>query len=249
MDINGLLDAFARYLNFVVDFLAARGMQSYAKLSSVNSDLATFFVFGLTLAYLISRARTIPTYASITDGGVQSGFSDADGAKNDSYNVLLNCFLFVGIGILFHIVLRVYFALVFPAVRLSLKDSINAILGFNAVYVPIDALIRVLTREDVIQYVGNVASYQTRQFNRRGCLFVVIAMLRVASFAYLLAIGYEIYAFSAVHQLPFSELIIPFIIWIILVGVPALWALSLLRPASQFPKPTTPTSADNRRIY
>ena len=65
MEIKGLFDSLAGYLDFLINFVLLSGMEKYARLGSISPTLVAFFVIGVFVAYLIALMNRVPGYEKI----------------------------------------------------------------------------------------------------------------------------------------------------------------------------------------
>jgi hypothetical protein len=65
MEINGLFETLAGYLDFFIDFMLFRGMEKYTRLGSVSPTLVAFYVTGVFIAYLVSSVRKRTIYGQL----------------------------------------------------------------------------------------------------------------------------------------------------------------------------------------
>src|SRR5437870_4214315 len=142
MEIKGLFDSLAGYLDFAIDFLLLSGLEKYARIGTVSPTLVAFFVIGVFVAYLIASTKKVPDYLKASsvpnaaEGATSSSEVDVKGFQTDMARFVLMSILG---AVLFHCFLRGY-SRVFgmPDIN-SVKDTLNGVFAYNAVYHPYNA--------------------------------------------------------------------------------------------------------------
>jgi hypothetical protein len=212
MEIKGLFESLAEYLDFVVDFLMLSGMEKYAHLSTINPKLVLYLVTGVFLAYLISSMRTVPTYMARGAEAqpnpfqpyqlsfVSTGFRSQSETETKKFDVNMAQFVIMTIlgAVLFHCFLILY-SRIFgtPEIR-SIKDSLNGIFAYNSVYYPFHALMLVVRRgANAMSKWGPVGLIYA------GVLEITVGVALLGSLIYLL------FALASVHQLSIASLVLP----------------------------------------
>ena len=144
MSEKDLFSILADYVNFAIDFIKFRGMNRYILIGSVSSELVAFFVAGVFIAYLIAIAKTYPGYRKHIDGEVlhkEDKEKNKDEEKVASADMALFVLRSILLSLIAHIIL-VVFAVFFRQFRIgSANDTVNAFLGFNAVFHPLNSLV------------------------------------------------------------------------------------------------------------
>lgn len=206
MDITELFDIFARYIDFSIDFLSFNGMERYSQSNSINPDLTAFFIFGLTIAYLIARATKVPGYESIIrKSSSASDIAQAEAKKNnqDNSDLILFAVMSVGGALIFHLVVAATQSIGQNMQLGSIKDTINAVLAYNAVYYPLNSLaMRLFHREGLPAFIPLIR----RRSVALGC-FALLFLLIVAFYGGSLI--YLVYAFISVHGIEVGSVIVP----------------------------------------
>ena len=159
MEVKGLFEAFAGYLNFAIDFLLFQGMEEYERLGTINPTLVSFCVAGVFVAYLIGSAKKIPGYDAIhwaersSWKGSRSSLpavipkaSTKDTSKEDSLDMARFLLLSVAGALTFHVFLVFYSYAFSPPRPYTVKDTLNAMFAYNAVYHPWAAFTKQIQR-------------------------------------------------------------------------------------------------------
>ena len=217
MEIKGLFDALAGYLDFFIDFMLLRGMEQFARLGEISPTLVAYFVIGVFIAYLVSSMKKTPGYLlqkkaasaardEVSPPGQQvpsppSGVSDSH-AENDvkKFQVDMAQFVVLSIlgGFLFHGFLDVYAAVFGSPPISSVKDTLNAVFAYNAVYHPFNAFANKINRgAKMLAPLGGAPSA------------VAVALFVGLTVFYFGAPFYLLYALAAVHQTSIGSMILP----------------------------------------
>jgi hypothetical protein len=230
MDFTELFASFARYLDYSIDLGGFVGLEQFAKTNAINTDLATYFIFGLSLAYLIARASAVPNYERLPEGKSETEL--ASKAKNDSQRVILQAFMFVGGGLFFHLFLGLFFQITGQNYQLNVKDTVNGILAYQAFYAPLNALVTRLWKSENIKLLLQFFGSKSRLL-LIGCsiLIVIGTILGVGFYVYSLVL--YIYVFAAVHQIPNDAFVAPVITIIVLFLPLIIWLVKERRSLDQ----------------
>jgi len=240
MEVKALFEILAAYLGFVIDFVLSRGMERYARLNALSPQLVSYFVAGVFIAYLIAKARRFPGYEGFgetqtlpekpTEANTPEIEATGAVASNENKNVtaapapaqdapdmaafVLMCF---GGALLFHAWLYIYSNAIFHAKLGSVKDTLNAVFAYNAVYFPLDAAIR--KARNWLQ--TSVASLS------RGCAIVAMLLLFLLVLPYLAILYYLDYALAAVHGTTLAYMFVASITFLPAIGLPWLGLMRL----------------------
>jgi hypothetical protein len=197
MDISKFFETLAQYLNFFFDFLLLRGFDKYTRVGSINSELVSYFVVGVFAAYVISSIKRVPGYEQMYAAEESSGTTEttqvtvvktSDGGGDFKMDMAGFVLLSIAGGIVFHCFLVVYHK-IFPLTEIgNIKDSLNAVFAVNAVYNPLNAILKHINRG------GKLLAKLSP-----GCALFAAGLMFVVSGIYFFTIFYWIYAFAAVH--------------------------------------------------
>jgi len=198
MDISKFFETLAQYLNFFLDFLLLRGFERYGRLGSISPELVSYFIVGVFAAYVISSIKRMPGYERLQVSEESTANSEArqitvvktSGDSEDDFKMDMAGFVLLSIvvGIFFHAFLVVYNK-IFPVTEIgNIKDSLNAIFAVNAMYNPLNAILKQIQRG--AKLLATVAP---------SCALVGAGLLLTLSGVYFFSIYYWIYAFAAVH--------------------------------------------------
>ena len=248
MDVKGLFDVLAGYLDFLVDTLMLRGMHKYARSGEINPVLVSYFVAGVFVAYLISSVRRVPGYEQVLEEDQSHSSSpDTPDAQHASKQPLedpkevdpsdMASFVLLSImgGLLFHGFLLVYDKVIGKIEIGSVKDTLNAVFAYNAIYHPFNAALKQVSKAlRVIARAG------------RACALVAAMLFFLIAAFYFGGIIYFLYPLAAVHGTtmtymlgPSLLIIVSFFVLIALVaritGVP--FASLLFRNSSSNARP------------
>ena len=197
MEIKALFEILASYMDFVIDFLRSSGMEAYMRAGSVSAQLVSYFIAGVLIAYIIAKLKAIPGYQKLIEqepapAGRPQTIVAILPAGDETREADMAAFVvgsFVG-ALCFHGFLLAYSRVVGQSSLGSAKDTLNAVLAFNAVYHPLNAL--------ALKISPRLKSLM-QPTSGRGCaltaltLYLVLVLLQCASLYYL------DYALAAVH--------------------------------------------------
>ena len=200
MEIKGLFDSLAGYLDFLIDFVLLSGMEKYARLGSISPTLVAFFVIGVFVAYLIALMNKVPGYEKILFGD-QVALSDNE---PDVKKIQVDMAQFVMTSIMgalvFHGFLKGYSQIFGTPTIGSVKDTLNGIFAYNAMYHPMSAVLHKIGRG-------------VRALNQ-ATLMAVVLYLAVA-ITFLVSSTYLLYPLAAVHQISIWSLVLPSVVFVI----------------------------------
>ena len=132
--VNSWLDIAPAYLNFVLKFFRSprEAFAGVARTSKVSSDMTAILLGGVALSYLIVALAGSPQLRD--DPGTVAGW-----LRKMDYHLLPVVALLGALilAVLCHIVGR--YGLSTRRLRGTVEDSVNAALGFSAVYLPLVA--------------------------------------------------------------------------------------------------------------
>ncbi|HET9762580.1 MAG TPA: hypothetical protein VFR50_03655 [Casimicrobiaceae bacterium] len=230
MNVDSIFNGLASYVNFIVDFLALRAMQPYARLGTVNGELMSYFFAGLLLSIVIQYTSKLPTF-SPQDDSAPTSRNDADvgdGGKSfleKSQLAIFIPFLLVGTAFM-HLSLLVGVAVAGLDIG-SFKDTINATLASSTIGYPIQATAaRAQNYAKTIQKLGGTPA-----------LIAGVIHLGAAA-ANFAGVIYGFHATAVVHGLTMRQMLWPAIAFVVLVGlfvVPLGYLIMLRRAADQIP--------------
>jgi hypothetical protein len=217
-DIKGLFDGLAKYLDFLVDMFLFQGVEKYAKHGEISGDLVAFFGAGLLIAYLVAAMNKIPGYEPVPE--TQSGKSAAeqssqppkseDSGKDPVSSSDMAQFAILSIlgGLAAHGFLILY-SKAFKTPIGSVKETLNAVFAYNALYHPFDAL-----SEHVRRGAKAIPVATKGAFIVAGLMLLIVGLSRFLSSVYL------IYAMAALHHTTFGQML-----WINIVFVLSFFAV------------------------
>lgn len=197
MDLSKFFETLAQYLNFFFDFVLVGGLDKYARIGSVSPELVSYFIVGLFVAYVVSSVKHVPGYERMIttedtapSGKVESAAlkitlsTDTDSKTDMAAFILLS----IAGGIICHLFILIHHK-VFPNTEIgNIKDTLNAVFAVNAVYNPLNALLKQVQRGAKI--MGKIS---------RGWGLVGAAILLITSGIYFGTTYYWLYAFAGMH--------------------------------------------------
>jgi len=141
MEFTDIFRILADYFNFSVDFAQSRGLEPFVLKGLVDPTLFSFFVVGLVLAYAIGKIKELPAYAGATANPASSASNHVTTPEGvDTVSLGALTLLGIILGVLYHWYM-VGFARVFDLpLRGNVKDTLNALLAFNALFNPFNAI-------------------------------------------------------------------------------------------------------------
>ena len=132
--VSSWLDIAPAYLNFVLKFFRSprSAFAGVARTSKVSSDMTSILLGGVALSYLIVALAGSPQLKD--DPGAVAGW-----LRKMDYHLLPVVALLgtLALAVLCHIVGRYWLSI--RRLRGTVEDSVNAALGFSAVYLPLVA--------------------------------------------------------------------------------------------------------------
>lgn|GEM_PF-6363214 len=136
MIVQDIAQAFAAYLDFLVDFLAApaRALVPYARVGKVSKDLTLFTLVGVGLALVIASAGA--AFGVGDETSTTLAFLGRLHAGSAQLLPLVTLLVTVVLAVLAHGTIR---AVQRGALAGSVKDSINGALAFAAMFIPVSA--------------------------------------------------------------------------------------------------------------
>jgi hypothetical protein len=201
MEIKGLFDSLAGYLDFIIDCILLSGMEKYARLGNISPTLVTFFVIGVFVAYLIASMNKMPGYEKILRSD-QVAPSDVQ-TDVKKFQVDMAQFVMGSIAgaIFLHGFLKVYNQVFGTPTIGSVKDTLNGIFAYNAIYHPMNAVLQQIGRgaNALVGLGANLVG---------GVLLVGVVVVYLVSGIFLL------YPLAAVHQTSIGSLILPCLVFV-----------------------------------
>jgi hypothetical protein len=195
MDIKGLFDGLAKYLDFLIDLCLLQDIGKYAKQSQISPDLVSFFVVGLLVAYLVTAIKHLPGYEPMlktasTATGMETAAAAQDHTKDPVIKHDMAQFALMSIlgALLLHGFLTLWSQ--FPGTPKlgSVHETLNAVFAYNAFYHPFNAL-ALQSQRGLKALVG---------INRRTSLFAAGMMFLVAIF-YCVTLVYLLHPLAVLH--------------------------------------------------
>ncbi len=136
--LKGPFEIIARYLDFAVALLDFRIDDKYSALHNASGELVAFFVIGSLLATLITKASRKHMRSILGSNSEKSDFRTALGYLKVDW-ILVVVTSFVGTTLLHY-----FLGLISPRYGIAglgdFKDTINALLAFHSVAMPISAI-------------------------------------------------------------------------------------------------------------
>ena len=193
MDLSSFFDSLADYLNFTIALLGLNGMGSYRLAGTISNVLIRHFVVGTITAYLIFSIKKEPgpsDHDESESGSVITIPIDMpDMAKFIVYTILN--------GITFHGLLLLYNSIFGAGLHGSIHDTINSVLAFNAVVVPL----QVVTMKFIAFFKKLTEPTAIARIVKKTLLYLTLISFITA------ILVYYIYCFAAVHGLSMSTAI------------------------------------------
>ena len=216
-DAEGFFEILANYLNFSIDFLRLRGMDEFHLKGSIDKDLVAYFVAGVTVAFLLANIKRLPSYDEMTSrllAGKTASSPDADKleaapeASSDQAQIAAFVLISVVGSCFFHGILILYSRWIHTFPHGGIKDTLNGIFAFNAVYIPLDALLK--KAQQFLKRLGQAGG---------GSALFAASLLFVTSLLYFSLAGLSIWALARVHDATFGQMFWPAMIAGILMFV------------------------------
>lgn len=215
-DAESLFEILANYLNFSIDFLRLRGMEDFQALGSIDKDLVAYFVAGATVAFLMATIKRLPTYDEVTNrllaGKIFPKGPESVEIMPEAGSDKAQIVAFVAISVVgacfFHGILILYARWVHTFPIGSIKDTLNGIFAFNAVYMPLDALLK--KAQQILKTIAKAGG--------GSAIFSAILQLVIAALYFTLA-GLSVWALAQVHKATFGQMFWPAMIAGILIFI------------------------------
>jgi hypothetical protein len=196
VDVKNLFDGLAKYLDFLLDLFLLSGVQKYAKQGEVSGELVSFFVAGLLVAYLVSGIDRVPGYETLLKhsaprpGGKKPRTNFGQKSDDPISKPDMAQFAIVSIlgGLLLHGFLLVYAQLAGDPRIGSVKETLNAVFAYNALYHPFNAVALQLQR----------GARSLAGTTRAASILAAVTMLLIAV-AHGATVIYLIYPLAALH--------------------------------------------------
>jgi hypothetical protein len=237
-DAGGFFEILANYLNFSIDFLRLRGMDAFRLKGSIDKDLVAYFVAGVTVAFLVATIKRMPTYDEMTSrllagkNSAAAGETPEAAVEISSDKAQIAFFVLTSIvgACFFHGILILYSRWIHPFPHGGIKDTLNGIFAFNAVYIPLDALLK--KTQQFLKTVGKAGG---------GSALLAAAFLLLTSVLYFGLAGFSVWALAQVHDATFWQMFWPAMIAGLLMFVIILVPITLWLKNRGIPDATVPT--------
>jgi hypothetical protein len=205
--IKGLLDILPAYMNFVIGFLRSprAALAPYALKGRVHSDLTSFTLAGVGVAYLAGVVMPIPGFDIQNPRGAMDVFAGWLTHQEVKALPLEALLLVVTLALAAHLVAKLFDrwqaagakrSSASPNLPGSAEDSVNAALGFAAILVPLTTIF----------LLGILALATPALEKRLGQGLLIVAIAGPLVLYLLVAIGYYlVMSFAAVHDVSWGR--------------------------------------------
>ena len=212
MDLEKLLTPIAQYFDFCVDFVSFRALSSYVRLGTVSPTLVSFLFIGLLFAFVIKRAKGIPTVGEEISLGrpgidlVATSNPKSDISRISESSDLLLLILFQVSGTIFLHVALLIASQITPLSIGNFKDSLNVTIAVSSLQYPLQAVLhRLLT------FIKKIENYNKATRAIAFCVNLVYLVI------VLLQLFYFLHAAATIHGLRFGRLLIPTLILVFFI--------------------------------
>lgn len=205
--IKGLLDILPAYMNFVIGFLRSprAALAPYALQGRVHSDMTSFTLAGVGVAYLAGILMPIPGFDIQNPRGGMDVFAAWLTRQEVKALPLEALLLVVTLALAAHLVAKLFDrwqvksakrSPAAPNLPGSAEDSVNAALGFAAILLPLTTVF----------LLGMLALATPALENRLGQPLLIVVIAGPLVLYSLVAISYYlVMAFAAVHNVSWSR--------------------------------------------
>lgn len=202
--IDQLFEVLSGYLNFIIDLLFFGDISKYSKIGVIDPTIFSYFITGSVFAFIFANSKKIPGYLKYTKE------TSATGDKDSSIKEIeVASFVFLSVfgAMIFHFVLFVYNSILGKEMIGNIKDTLNAVFAYNALYHPINA---------ILQRISNFLNEIARKYNFSKFLIIMVAILLfIISLTYFASLIYLLYCLAVLHDTSILYMIGPALILII----------------------------------
>ena len=205
--IKGLLDILPAYMNFVIGFLRSprAALAPYALAGRVHSDLTSFLLAGVGIAYLAGFVMPTPGFDIDNPRGTMDVFAGWLAHQEVKALPLEALLLVVTLALAAHLVAKLFDrwqaagakrSSASPNLPGSAEDSVNAALGFAAILLPLTTIF----------LLGILALATPALEKRLGQSLLIVAIAGPLVLYLLVASGYYlVMSFAAVHDVSWGR--------------------------------------------
>jgi hypothetical protein len=205
-DTEGIFEILANYLNFSIDFLRLRGMDGFRLKGAIDKDLVAYFVAGVTMAFLMATIKRMPSYDEMTSrllagkASLKTAPVSEEAAEDSSDKAQIAAFVLISVvgSCFFHGTLILYSRWIHTFPHGGIKDTLNGIFAFNAVYLPMDALLKKV--QQLLKTLGKAGGVNA--------IFAAIFLFAI-SLVYFSFAGLSVWALAQVHGTTFWQMFWP----------------------------------------
>jgi hypothetical protein len=205
--IKGLLDILPAYLNFVIGFLRSprAALAPYALTGRVHSDLTSFLLAGVGVAYLAGFLMPIPGFDIQNPRGAMDVFAGWLTHQEVRALPLEALLVVLTLALAAHLLTKLFdrwqvksakSSPAPPNLPGSAEDSVNAALGFAAILLPLTTIV----------LLGMLALATPALEQRVGRTILIVVIAGPLVLYSLVALGYYlVMSFAAVHDVSWGR--------------------------------------------